>query len=60
MTNQYQITGMTCSNCEEKVKSALMSVQHVTDAVVSKEANSAIITKNANIPLDEFQKVLDA
>ena len=59
MTHQYQITGMTCSNCEEKVKSALMSLDHVTDVVIAKETNSATITMDAKISLVELQKVLD-
>ena len=60
MTHHYQITGMTCSSCEEKVKTALLSVDHVTDAVVSRDKNSATITMDKHISLSEFQKVLES
>ena len=60
MTHHYQITGMTCSSCEEKVKTALLSLDHVTDAVVSRDKNSATITMDKHISLNEFQKVLES
>ena len=59
MTHQYQITGMTCSSCEAKVKSALLTIENVTSVEVSKETNSATITMNKHIALSDFQKVLD-
>ncbi|WP_313807927.1 MauE/DoxX family redox-associated membrane protein [Flavobacterium sp.] len=60
MTHTYQITGMTCSSCEAKVKSALFSVPDVTDVVVSKETNSAQITMDKHIALTTLQNVLSA
>lgn len=59
MTHQYQITGMTCSSCEAKVKSALLTIENVTNVEVSKDTNSATITMNKHIALSDFQKVLD-
>lgn len=59
MTHQYQMTGMTCSSCEAKVKSALLTIENVTSVEVSKETNSATITMNKHIALSDFQKVLD-
>lgn len=59
MTHQYQITGMTCSSCEAKVKSALLTIENVTSVEVSKDTNSATITMNKHIALSDFQKVLD-
>lgn len=59
MTHQYQITGMTCSSCESKVKSALLTIENVTSVEVSKETNSATIAMNKHIALSDFQKVLD-
>ena len=59
MTHQYQITGMTCSICEAKVKSALLTIENVTSVEVSKDTNSATITMNKHIALSDFQKVLD-
>lgn len=58
MTHEYQITGMTCSNCEAKVKSALFSVANVTNVEVSKETNSAVISMDKHVSLSELQKVL--
>lgn len=59
MIHQYQITGMTCSSCKAKVKSALLTIENVTSVEVSKETNSATITMNKHIALSDFQKVLD-
>lgn len=60
MTHQYQVTGMTCTSCEAKVKSALMNLENVTAVEVSKDNNSATITMNKHIALSDFQKVLES
>lgn len=60
MVHTYQITGMTCSSCEAKVKSALLMLENVTNVEVSKDENSAIITMDKHIALSDFQKVLDS
>lgn len=31
MVHKYQVTGMVCVTCEEKVKSALLLVENVTE-----------------------------
>jgi copper chaperone CopZ len=49
---------MTCSGCEAKVKSALLSIENVTSVEVSKEENSATITMNKHISIADLQKVL--
>lgn len=58
MTHTYQVTGMTCGNCEAKVKSSLMMVENVTAVEVSKTENSATITMHKHIALEDFQKAL--
>lgn len=58
MTHKYKVTGMTCSSCEAKVKSALMTIDNVTAVVVSKDDNSATITMDKHITLSDFQKAL--
>lgn len=58
MTHKYQVTGMTCTSCEAKVKSTLLMVENVTAVEVSKDENSATITMNKHIALSDFQKVL--
>ena len=60
MVHKYQITGMTCTSCESKVKSALLLVENVTTVEVSKEENSATITMNKHITLTDLQKALDS
>lgn len=58
MVHTYQVTGMTCSSCEAKVKSALLMVENVVSVEVSKDENSAKITMHKHIPLDRLQKAL--
>lgn len=59
MTHTYFISGMTCTSCEAKVKSALLSVDHITAAEVSKERNEAVITMDQHVRLSELQEALD-
>jgi copper chaperone CopZ len=58
MIHTYKVTGMTCSGCEAKVKSALLSVNNVTAAEVSKAENSATITMDKHIGLADLQKAI--
>ena len=60
MTHKYQLTGMTCSSCEAKVKSALLTIENVTNVIVSKDINSASITMDKHIAISDFQKALDS
>jgi len=50
---------MTCANCEEKVKSSLLTIGHVTAAEVSKENQAATITMDKHIALSTIQNALD-
>lgn len=59
MTHIYKITGMTCSSCEAKVKSALLMVENVTNVEVSKEENSATITMDKHIAISDLQNALN-
>lgn len=58
MTHTYQVTGMTCTSCEAKVKSALLMVENVTAVAVSKDENTATITMDKHIALADLQKAL--
>lgn len=51
--------GMTCGNCEAKVKSSLLRVPRVTEVNVSKDTQSAIISMDQHIPIAAFQNALD-
>ena len=55
MTHTYQLTGMTCTSCEAKVKSNLMTVSDITSVEVSKEMNTATISMNKHIALSDLQ-----
>jgi copper chaperone CopZ len=59
MEHKYQIKGMTCENCEAKVKSALLLVDNVKAVEVSRADNSATITMDKHIALSDLQKALD-
>lgn len=58
MTHTYQLTGMTCGGCENKVKSNLLVLPDVTSVEVSKDTNSATISMDKYIGLDTFQQAL--
>lgn len=59
MTHTYTITGMTCESCEAKVKSSLLSINHITSVDVSKDEQSATIAMEQHVSLKELQNVLD-
>ncbi len=58
MTHTYQVTGMTCTSCEAKVKSSLLMVENITNVEVSKNENSATISMEKHIALDKLQLAL--
>lgn len=60
MTHTYTLLGMTCSSCEAKVKSALLTIENVTNVTVSKDTETATITMDKHIALPNLQQVLDS
>ena len=58
MTHTYNISGMTCSSCEAKVKSALLTLPEVTIAEVTR--TTATITMEKHIALNDLQKAIAA
>jgi len=58
MTHTYQLTGMTCTSCEAKVKSSLLSLSDVTSVEVSKNTNTVIISMEKHISLPTLQEAL--
>jgi len=58
MTHTYKITGMTCSSCEAKVKTALFTLPNVINVEVSKDTNTGIITMDKHISLHNLQTAL--
>ncbi|MDY0905261.1 heavy-metal-associated domain-containing protein [Pedobacter sp. CFBP9032] len=58
MTHTYQLTGMTCGGCENKVKSNLLILPDVTAVEVSKDTQSATISMDKHIGLATLQQAL--
>jgi copper chaperone CopZ len=56
MTHTYQLSGLTCANCEAKVRSALLSLPDITDAEVTR--NSATITMSRHVALTDLQQAI--
>lgn len=59
MTKTMKINGMMCGHCEARVKKTLEALAQVTEAVVSHEAGTAVVTLNAEISNDELKKVIE-
>ena len=58
MTHTYQLTGMTCSGCEAKVKRNLMNLSNITLVEVSKDNNTATISMEKHIALSDLQEAI--
>jgi len=58
MTHSYQLTGMTCGGCENKVKGNLLILPDVTAVDVSKDTNSATISMDKHLTLAALQQAL--
>ena len=58
MKHTYKATGMTCSSCEAKVRSALLTVENVEDVVASAENNLVEITMSKHISQGKLQSAL--
>lgn len=59
MTHDYQISGMTCSGCEQKVKTMLFHLPTITSIDVSKETGKATISMDEHIGVADLQNALD-
>ena len=59
MTKTMKINGMMCGHCEARVKKTLESLEQVTEAVVSHETGTAVVTLSAEISNEELKKVIE-
>lgn len=59
MTKTMKINGMMCGHCEARVKKTLEALEQVTEAVVSHEAGTAVVTLNSEISNEELKKVIE-
>ena len=60
MEKTMYITGMMCSHCEARVKKALEAVDGVTEAKVSHEAGTAVVTLSKDVANDTLKKAVEA
>lgn len=58
MKHTYQLTGMTCSGCENKVKNNLLILPDVTAVEVSKDTNLAVISMDKHIDISVLQQAV--
>ncbi|MCH5303832.1 MAG: heavy metal translocating P-type ATPase [Ruminococcus sp.] len=59
MKKTLNIEGMMCSHCEAHVKKALESVDGVSEAVVSHESKTAVVTLTKDVPNETLKKVVE-
>ena len=59
MERTMKIEGMMCGHCEARVKKCLEELPEVTEAVVSHEAGTAVVTLNAEVANDVLKKTVE-
>ena len=59
MRKLIHIEGMGCDKCVAHVHEALMSLKSVSDAEVSLEKNSALVTLSGDVNDSEFKEVIE-
>lgn len=59
MTKTMNIEGMMCGHCETAVKKALEAVDGVTEAVVSHENGTAVVTLSKEVDNDVLKKAVE-
>ena len=60
MEKTMHITGMMCCHCEARVKKALEAVDGVTEAKVSHEAGTAVVTLSKDVADDTLKQAVEA
>ena len=59
MKKTLHVEGMMCGYCEARVKKALEALPEVSEAVVSHEAGTAIVTLNADVSDETLKKAVE-
>lgn len=59
MTKTMKIEGMMCGHCEARVKKCLEALAEVTEAVVSHENGTAVVTLNAQVADEILAKAVE-
>lgn len=60
MTKTMKINGMMCGHCEARVKKTLEALEQVSEAVVSHETGTAVVTLLTEISNEELKSVIEA
>ena len=60
MTKTMTIEGMMCGHCEARVKKCLEGLDQVTEAVVSHEAGTAIVTLSGDVSEEKIKNTVEA
>ena len=59
MEKKMNIEGMMCAHCEARVKKALEALPEVTQAAVSHESGTAVVTLSAALSDDTLRKAVE-
>ncbi len=59
MTKTLNVEGMMCEHCEARVKKALEAIEGVENAVADHNANTAVVTLNAEVSDDVLRKAVE-
>lgn len=59
MTKTLEIEGMMCGHCEKMVKRCLEKFSQISEAVVSHEAGTAVVTMSGDVPEDEIRQAIE-
>ena len=59
MKKTLHVEGMMCGHCEARVKKALEALPEVSEAVVSHEAGTAIVTLSADVSDETLKKTVE-
>lgn len=60
MTKTMKIEGMMCGHCEARVKKTLESIEGVTEAAVSHETGTAVVTLSEKVPSEVLKDAVEA
>ena len=60
MEKTLTIEGMMCTHCEARVKKALEALENVTQAQVSHEKGTAVVTLSVDVPNDTLKQAVEA
>ena len=59
MTKTMKIEGMMCGHCEARVKKVLEALDGVSQAEVSHEAGTAVVTMTQDVADEELKKAVE-